>query len=211
MPLSTEAERALGPLGRVVQYWAREITGQVDATATLVESPTVDNFAALDSNGNIKDSGVDASSFAAASHNQLAATITDLSTAIAGASLALLASVVIDGQVVTKQTVYTVPAGKTLIPFGVLFRSPSASLAGLVDLDIGGNAAAGDWIQQVTLNALTATTDYGLVLQPAQAAGPPIVPVKKTLYAAATVFGIKINTGSTGVATFTADLLGYLF
>lgn len=211
MPLSTEAERALGPLGRVVQYWAREITGQVDSAAKLVDSPTVDNFAALDSDGNIKDSGVDASSFAAASHNHIASSITDLSATIAGSSLALLASVVINGKTLTKQTLYTVPTGKTLIPVGVMLRSPSASLAGLVDLDIGGNAAADDWIQQITLNAFTATTDYGMVVQPEQAAGPPIVPVKKTLYAATTVFGIKINTGSTGVATFTAELLGYLF
>ena len=125
-------------------------------------------------------------------------------------ALTLLASVSINGQTTTKQTLFTVPAGKTLIPHGIEIHSPSATLAGLVDMDVGGDASAGDWIQQITLAAFTATTDYGIILQPAQATGPPIVPVKKTVYAAAIVFGVKINTGSTGAATFTIDLFGHL-
>lgn len=124
--------------------------------------------------------------------------------------LSLLATVTLNGQTTTKQTVYTVPADTILIPFAVLFRGPSASLAGLIDLDIGGDAGAGDWIQQVSLNAFTATTDYGFVLQPVQAAGPPIVPVKKTEYAAAVDFGVKINTGSTGAANVETSLFGHL-
>jgi len=125
-------------------------------------------------------------------------------------AISLLASATLNGKTTTKQTIYTVPAGKVLIPFAVLFRDPSASLAGLVDLDIGGDAGAGDWLQQITFNAFTATTDYGFVLQPGQAAGPPIVPVKKTEYAAAVVFGVKIITVSTGAATFKVDLFGHL-
>ena len=125
-------------------------------------------------------------------------------------AISLLASVTLNGKTTTKQTIYTVPAGKVLIPIAVLFHDPSATLAGLVDLDIGGDASAGDWLQQITLAGFTAVTDYGLIMQPAQAAGPPIVPVKKTEYAAAVVFGVKINTVSTGAATFIADLFGYL-
>ena len=125
-------------------------------------------------------------------------------------AISLLASVTLNGKTTTKQTIYTVPAGKVLIPFAVLFRDPSASLTGLIDLDIGGDAGAANWIQQVTLAAFTATTDYGFVLQPEQAAGAPIVPVKKTEYAAAVVFGIKIITVSTGAATFKVDLFGHL-
>lgn len=125
-------------------------------------------------------------------------------------SLAMLATITANAQTTTKQTIFTVPTGRTLIPFAVCFREPSATLAGLVDLDIGGDASAGDWIQEVSLNAFTATTDYGFVFQPEQAAGPPIVPVKKTIYAAATAFGIKINTGSTGAANVEVDLFGYL-
>lgn len=125
-------------------------------------------------------------------------------------SLSLLGSGTINGQTTTKQTIYTVPSGKILIPVMIMIHSPSATLAGLVDMDIGGNAGADDWLQQVTLAALTATTDYASIWQPEQAAGPPIVPVKKTVYAAATVFGVDIQTGSTGAATFVADLFGYL-
>jgi hypothetical protein len=92
----------------------------------------------------------------------------------------------------------------------VIFRSPSASLAGLTDLDLGGNDIADDWLQEISLDAFVSTTAYGVIQQPPQAAGPPIVPTKKTVYAAATVFGIKINTGSTGVATVYVDVFGYL-
>jgi hypothetical protein len=125
-------------------------------------------------------------------------------------ALARLGTITANTQSTSKQAIFTVPTGRTLIPFAVVFREPSATLAGLTDLDIGGNANADDWIQQVSLNAFTATTDYGFVHQPEQAAGPPIVPTKKTVYAAATAFGIKINTGSTGAANVEVDLFGYL-
>lgn len=127
------------------------------------------------------------------------------------AGLILLGSTVVDAQVTTKQTIYTVPPGNlSMIVFAVVPRNPTATLVGLVDLDLGGNANADDWIQQVSLNAFTATTDYGLIMQPAQAAGPPIVPVKKSEYVAGTAFGVKINTGSTGAAYVTFDLFGWL-
>ena len=65
--------------------------------------------------------------------------------------------------------------------------------------------------QQISLDAFTVATDYGEVRQPEQAAGPPIVPTKKTEYAAGTEFGAYINTGSTGAATFEMDVFGYLY
>lgn len=127
-------------------------------------------------------------------------------------SISLLGSATINGQTTgSKQTAYTVPTGKTMVVDHVVFRDPSATLAGLVDMDIGGNALADDFIQQVSLAAFTATTDFGKVAQPEQAAGPPIVPVKKTEWAAASAFGVYINTGSTGAATFTMDVFGYLY
>ena len=207
MSIPSEVTRALSPLGRVVQYWARDVTEKADNAVAPVEDPNVDNFASLAAGGNVQDSGYDATSFALASHSQAASTITDFKEK----ALAVLGSATIDGQITDKQTIFTVPTGKTMIVFGVLVRSPSDSLAGLVDLDLGGNAAADDWIQQVTLNAFTATTDYGWIFQPEQAPGPPIVPTKKSGYAAATAFGIKINTGSTDPATFTIALIGVLF
>jgi len=201
--------------------------------ADKVSHATSGNFAGLNAAGNLTDSGHKDADYADSIHThddryyteaEVAAlfaalvhthddryyTETETDAFLKGSVMALLASVTINAQTLTKQTVYTVPAGKSLVPFGVVPRSPSASLVGLTDMDIGGNAAADDWIQQVSLNAFTATTDYGLIVQPEQAAGPPIVPVKKPLYAAGTVFGIKINTGSTDPATFKAELLGWL-
>jgi len=121
-----------------------------------------------------------------------------------------LASVVIDCQITTKQTIFTVPTGKVFIPTKLIIERPSASLAGLVDADFGAGAGADDWLQQISLAAFTATTDYGVLKQPEQAAGPPIVLTKKTINVATDVWGIKINTGSTGVATVTVHLFGFL-
>lgn len=126
-------------------------------------------------------------------------------------SISLLGSATLNGQTVgSKQAIYTVPEGKVMVVDHVVFRDPTATLAGLTDMDLGGNALCDDWLQQITLNAFTATTDYGKAAQPDQAAGPPIVPVKKTEYAAAVIFGAYINTGSTNPASFDIDLFGYL-
>jgi len=126
--------------------------------------------------------------------------------------ISLLGSATLNGQTTaSKQTIYTVPAGKVMIPHCIGIRTPSATLAGLVDIDFGGDASAGDWIQQVTLAGLTAVTHQTKIFQPEQAAGPPIVPVQKIIYAAAIVFGAYITTGSTGAATFVAELWGHLY
>jgi hypothetical protein len=63
MPISDETIRALGPLGSVVQYWARDVSKSIDDAATVVDSPNVDNFASLNSSGDIQDSGYDSTSF----------------------------------------------------------------------------------------------------------------------------------------------------
>lgn len=130
---------------------------------------------------------------------------------LATIALTKVAGVQINAQTLTKQTLYTVPTGKTFIPVKIVVRGPSAILAGMTNFALGGNANADDWLQQISLNAMTATTDYAEIEQPVQAAGPPIVPNKKTVYAAATAFGIKITTGATGAATVYFDVFGYLY
>lgn len=190
---------------------AEQVNADTDDKADKPDSPTADNFASLDATGNLQDSGYDDTSFAGAVHTQAITTITDYEATKNAGTIALLGSATINAKTTTKQTIYTVPAGKTMVPHMLYMRSPTATVAGMVDMDAGGDAGAGDWIQQITLNAFTAVTDYGVVMQPAQAAGPPIVPEKKTFYAAATVFGVKVNTVSTGAASFTIDLFGYLF
>lgn len=127
-------------------------------------------------------------------------------------AIAWLGGATINGQTTaSKQTIYTVPVGYSMVPYAVLIHTISASLAGLTDLDLGGDASAGDWLQQISLDSYTATTDFCWIMQPEQAAGPPIVPTKKTRYAAETAFGAYINTGSTGAATFVMDLFGFLY
>jgi hypothetical protein len=129
-------------------------------------------------------------------------------------SLALLSNTTgINGQTLTKQTLYSVPTGFSMIPVVIVLYGPSATLAGLVSMSFGGDAGASDWLGSspvISLAAITATTDCMYVFQ-ADPSGSPLVPTKKSIYAAGTAFGLKINTGSSGAATFKAALFGFIF
>ena len=117
-------------------------------------------------------------------------------------SLTLLASGVVDLQNGDgKTTVYTVPAGKSMIPFCVVIRTPSGTLAGGTDFDIGSGANADTWKQTNDLSALTAVTDYKVITDLD----------KHTIEAAGAEFGIKPITGAAADVTATMDLYGYLF
>jgi Lower baseplate protein N-terminal domain len=100
---------------------------------------------------------------------------------------------------------YTIPTGKTMCVTHVVVRDPSATLAGGTDYDFGTSAACSSWRQTVDLQTMTATTDV-MVITPSTA-----VPVKYTNNVAASIFAIKVSTGSTGAATATVDLFGYLY
>jgi hypothetical protein len=79
-------------------------------------------------------------------------------------ALTIVASAVVDLQNGDgKTTVYTVPIGKSLIPFCVIIRTPSGSLAGGTDFDIGSGALADTWKQTNDLSAMTAVTDYKVI------------------------------------------------
>jgi len=121
-------------------------------------------------------------------------------------AITLLASATVDLQNGDpKNTVYTVPTGKTAIITHVVVRSPTASLADGVDFDIGSGANADTWRQAISLTTLTATTDY--IVIPSIAA----TPVKYTMEVAAAAFGIKPITGATADAQATMDVFGYEF
>ena len=118
-------------------------------------------------------------------------------------SVTLLASAEVDLQNGDAKTlVYTVPVGKTMVPVAVVIRSPSGSLAGGTDFDIGSGANADTWKQAVDLSSMTAVTDYMVITSES---------VKYTLEAAASEFGIKPITGATADVTATMDIFGYLF
>jgi len=117
-------------------------------------------------------------------------------------SLTLLGSAVVDLQNGDgKTTVYTVPPGKSMIPFCVIIRTPSGSLAGGTDFDIGSGAAADTWKQSNDLSLLTATTDYKVITDL----------TKHTIEIAGAAFGIIPVTGATLDVTATMDVYGYLF
>lgn len=99
-----------------------------------------------------------------------------------------------------KTTVYTVPTGKTMIPVFVIIHSPSGSVAGGTDFDIGSGANADTWKQTNNLSALTATTDYKVIADTNH----------HTLEVAGAEFGIKPITGATADVTGTMDVFGYL-
>jgi hypothetical protein len=117
-------------------------------------------------------------------------------------TISLLASATVDLQNGdSKTTVYTVPTGATAVITHVIIRSPTASLAGGTDFDIGSGASADTWLQTNNLSTLTATTDYIVITSL----------VKYTLEAAAAAFGILPITGATADAQATMDVFGYEF
>lgn len=117
--------------------------------------------------------------------------------------IALLSSTSsVDMKTAAKTTLYTVPTGKVAYIMFVVVRDPSATLAGGTEYDLGTGANADTWKQNVDLSSMTtSSTDY------------MVIDSNNTKYkecAAADAFGIKVITGSTGAATATIDVFGYL-
>ena len=119
-------------------------------------------------------------------------------------AIALLSSTsAIDMQTAASKTdLYTIPTGTVAYVTHVVVRDPSATLLGGSDYDLGTGALCDTWVQTVTLVSLTtADTDYIVITGSG---------TKYTECAAGDVFGIYVNTGSTGAATATIDVFGYL-
>ena len=90
-----------------------------------------------------------------------------------------------------KTTLYTVPSDHIAVISHVLILSPSASLAGCVDVDFGSEATCTTWMQNVDLSGMTATSDYRMLVSMGIF----------TIETAADTFGIYVNIASTGAAT----------
>ena len=109
----------------------------------------------------------------------------------------------VDMKTAAKTTLFTVPVGKTFYPVMVVIREPSASMSGGTDYDLGTGANADTWRQTVDLSSMTTlSTDYMVI------AGADVT--KYTDCAAASVFGIKVITGTTAACTATIDVFGFL-
>lgn len=109
----------------------------------------------------------------------------------------------VDMKTAQKNTLYTVPTGKTAYVVFVVIRETSASMSGGTDYDFGTGANADTWRQTVDLSSMTTTgTDYMVI------SGADVT--KYTDSAAASVFGIKVITGTTASCTATIDVFGFL-
>ena len=105
--------------------------------------------------------------------------------------------------VATKTILFTVPTGKTFYPVFVVVREISATLAAGTDYDFGTGALCATWRQAIDLSTMiVALTDFMVI------GGADVT--KYTDCAAASEFGIYVNTGSAGVATATIDVFGFL-
>lgn len=110
-----------------------------------------------------------------------------------------------------KTTLYTVPAGKRMIPIMVVIRDISASLAGCDDVDfgVGSTCSTEAFLNNETgLGDMTATTDY-MALTAASDEYTIIDGDDGTL--ANRQFGIYIVDGATAAATASIDVFGYQF
>lgn len=109
----------------------------------------------------------------------------------------------VDMQTAGKTTLFTVPADKIFFPVAVVVSDISASLSGGTDYDLGSGANCDTWRQTIDLSSLTTTTTDYMVIRGADV-------TKYTANEAAETFGIKVITGSTGAATATIDVFGFL-
>lgn len=120
-------------------------------------------------------------------------------------SIGLLASntaVDLSGTPGTKQTLFTVPAGKVCVVTHVVVRGRSGVLG--TDYDFGHDANAVGWVQAVDLSDIGAS-EY-LVIQDEPDTGAF---GHYAVITAGIVFGVKPITGTAETATI--DVFGYLF
>lgn len=108
----------------------------------------------------------------------------------------------VDMKTAGETTLFAVPAGKTFLPFAVVVRNNSASLAGGTDYDFGAASGASTWLQSVDLSTMTATTTNRWLLSVTNTSYTPIP--------GGANFVIKVSTGSTLAATAVFDVFGYL-
>lgn len=119
-----------------------------------------------------------------------------------GASLAeglLSTTALVDANVTTKTTLYTVPASKVCYVTKVVLRDASTSMT-TATFGVGFNANADDVIANATRTALTGGTLYEII--PAKAGAKE--------GAAADVLGVQCDTPQGAAATITVDVFGYL-
>lgn len=109
-------------------------------------------------------------------------------------------TLLVDVNTGTKQTLYTVPTGKTLIVTKIVVRAASTSLT-TASFGFGFNANADDVLASEVWTELTGSTLYTVKL-PKEGA---------IRGAAADILGSKCTINQGGAATVTVEIFGFLF
>ncbi len=119
----------------------------------------------------------------------------------------VLSSRVIDANAVQLNPFFIPPIDKKVIITEVLIHSNTATLAGMTDVDFGGGTLSNVpvWLDAVDLSSMT-TAESILKLAPTV----PVVIIDGADGNPAAFFTCTVNTGSSGAADVTVDVLGYL-
>jgi hypothetical protein len=116
-------------------------------------------------------------------------------------AISLLGSATIDMKTAATTTIYTTPSGKVTRITYVVFRDPTASMAGGTSYNIT------NWVQAFDLsNITTANTGYGVLYAETSAAKKP---AQYTEIAANTAVQLTVTTGTTAACNATIDVFGY--
>lgn len=121
----------------------------------------------------------------------------------------MLASVSLNLNTNTKQSLYTVPTGKSAIITKVIARSPSVDLSGgaTTNLSFGFNAGANDWANATLGTALlTASTLFLVLSQEFALGGSP-----STIGASTRTFSAITDAAFGSAATVQIEVFGHLF
>lgn len=122
----------------------------------------------------------------------------------------VLSSTVIDAilDAPTVHTLFRCPPGKKAVIIEVIAHSNSASLAGMIDVNFGGGAAAITpvWLDNAALNSMTSA----FMMEKKQPAGAVVLIDGDDATPANRNFVAEVVSGSTSAANVTLDVLGYL-
>jgi hypothetical protein len=124
--------------------------------------------------------------------------------AIEKAAIVKVASVTVGMQTADgQQALYTVPTGCKFIPFMIVVRDPTGSLAGGTAFGFGDDSPATNWKSGVDLSGFTAGSGNALIITPPSGSF--------TIYDAADVFDINPATGATADVDATIDVFGWVY
>lgn len=189
--------------GTVTSFSAGDLSPLFTTTEATVTTTPALSFAQIVQNANLVYAGPATGAAANPTFRSLVA------ADFTGISAPLLSSTVLNLNTSTKQTLYTVPAGKSALILWVVARSASVDLStGLTTLlSFGFNAGATDWSSgNFGTPALTSSSLFEMMSQTEALAGQPSV-----IGTAAQIFGAITDAAFGSAATVVIEIFGYVF